>query len=727
MIRSTSHRAFALILLATNLLPLPANAQADAAKPEGFAAHFHRDDTSVIVVEDPLPHLRTLLNSQTLKKVLTDGALGKLLARSGDAPDPAEGWQWVNNNRRWIPQQLAIGMSDNGIGDLDHLLRLLTAFELLQAVDVGNKDDAKFRAEAGLLRKTIAEELPLTQLPRMRVYVRFRDAEDAGALLELARLQVNDLPKDDIPPGVSFEAKGNALTARLVLADVLRAKNIDVEELLTDIDVVHADDGADAIRKAVNAVQSFKAEITLEQVGSGLLLTVGPTTAGGPAGLPADFVNLPDAVGKPDATTLLWGRWTATRLKSAAAAWLTTHEKWKASYAYSLAGDTALGGEPVIDALHDLALRIRKFADAGSMRIWIDDKSAAMHLAMQEEPKPAAADLAGSALARLLPADVDGFSVSTDTSLGEVVSDWVQQVEGRMASQTLKADLRGNDADLAHKVEQNYYTHFAGLRELIHRTALDKFEPGYAMLFGTKGKVDRLEASFELNARPQRVSGRDLPTPEMAIIGRPKGGEAAMREHVEKVYSAMIRGIRSSSRPDALANQPLPPVDAKAVMVDHGLGVPTWTFEAASLAKASGEAKLRVDIKGDLQPHFFFADGMVVFSSSPRLSKSILEAQSGKAKRLTLPEDGDGPLITIGRQTGESFATTIEHLKAWYLVLTNNADAGDEHRDAAGAFDAIAALSRTITKIEWTTVQPTGERRQITEGVLIFGDGRDGK
>lgn len=701
----------------------PAAGQDD--RPEGFAAHFHRDDTTVLVVEDPLPHLRTVLNSNALRKVLhNEGPLARLLqGDEGLAPDPAAWWQWVNSNRRWIPRQAAVGLSDAGVSDVDHLLRILALFELLEAANLGDANDVKLQTERKALRQLFADELAALRLPRMRVYVRFRDAEDAGALLELAKLQVDDLTPEDLPSGLVFEPKASALTVRFSLVDMLRAEGLQARDLLVDMGLVDLNDPPETVGKAVDALRGFKAEATLETVGSGLLLTLGPTAAGGPAGLPAGFANLPDVVGKPDAQTLLWGRWSAIRLKAAAATWMSMHEKWRPSAAFGLVAEDPSIGEATIDMLHDVAMRFRKLADAGSMRVWFDQKASGLRLAMVEEPKAATADLAGSALAKMLPADTEGLTVTTADSLGEALSDTLMQVEERLATQTLRAEVRGNDNGQAEERELGYYFHFAELRALVHRAGMEQFGPGYASIIGTRGRVRRIEASFELQTRPQRLSGRDLPTPELALIGKPRGGDAAAREHLEKLYSALLTGVRSAGRADALSDRPLPPVISKAVTVDLGLGVPTWGFDGGNITRATGEAKLRISIEGDLQPHFFFLDGLMVFSTSPRLSRSILATHAGKSKRLMLPDDDDATLVSLGRYTGETLGTTLEHVKAWStaMMASANLDQDDQSR-LATVMEAMAAVSRIMGSAEWTTIQPANERRHITEGVIFASE-----
>ena len=57
-------------------------------------------------------------------------------------------------------------------------------------------------------------------------------------------------------------------------------------------------------------------------------------------------------------------------------------------------------------------------------------------------------------------------------------------------------------SQLPHDAGLGYYSDFATLRDLLHKAGRDRFERGVVAVVGTQGKVDRLEASFELNGRP---------------------------------------------------------------------------------------------------------------------------------------------------------------------------------------------------------------------------------
>ncbi len=57
----------AALLLAVLPSPIARHARAQPQPaPDDFAVHFRAQDTTVLVVEDPLPHLRVLLHSETL-------------------------------------------------------------------------------------------------------------------------------------------------------------------------------------------------------------------------------------------------------------------------------------------------------------------------------------------------------------------------------------------------------------------------------------------------------------------------------------------------------------------------------------------------------------------------------------------------------------------------------------------------------------------------------------
>lgn len=697
-----------------------------------FQAKFHTEDRNFVVIEDPLPHIKALLTSQLLHRAAARGPLAELLKDHGDGRDPVQLWNWISEHQRWIPRQIALGMSDGGIADLDHLVRAISLMELMQAAQKGDDGrNQRLIAELKMLRRAMLNEVRQLRLPRMRLYVRFRTADDAIALMDMLKQEIKEIDPKDLPEGLKLEPEDEAITVKFSLADQFDGDNA-MGAFLKELNLQEADDPAFS-REMIAAAQKIKLEASVRRSGDSLLLTLGPTDAGGSAGLPASFTLLPQDVGAVGADTLLWARWSTTRLKEAAQGWVALHEHWAGSNAFALLAHDEDGDETVLDAMRTAGMACLKLGDTGAARIWVDQPDAALRIAVREEHRPAAKELSHSALASWLPADVEAYSASMTENLGDYLSDVLSQVESRMSLRSLRGLLHPDDPNAApaQHAEASYYTHFATLRELIHKSSHDRFEKGMLAVLGTHGHVQRLEASFILEGQATRMSLRNLPCPEIALIGKPKAPADAqtMKKYVEDVYSALSTGIHSAARGPQEAGKPLPAMHADAQLMDLGLGVPTWGFDAHSLLDATGEAKLNLAVEGDLQPHFFFVDGTLVFSTSQRLSKSLLDAHAGKSKRLLLPPDPAGGVIASGKSSGEAMARTMEHLSAWYNEYLNHldragrapADAADRREDGQKFFAVTAQVMRLVERIEWRTAQTAdGQPAHIWRASINF-------
>lgn len=692
-----------------------------AADDAGFAGQFHADDHTFFVIEDPLLHLKALLTSETLRHACARGSLGEMMHdRAGQLIDPVTGWDWIKTNQRWIPRQIAVGISDAGMEDLDHLTRLIAIAELLEGGMSAKADGvAAAKAELASLRKSALAELKQIRMPRMRIYVRFRQAEDAAALLEMVKLQIQDIDPKDLPAGVKIDRTERSVTAKFTLKDFFTTDEA-ISAALDSLGLVDADDEAGE-KELIAAVRRLEAEATLELAGTGLLLTLGPVSAGGQTGLPARVANLPAAVGKADVATLAWSRWDARKMKEILAGWTKLHERWAKSASYAAASrlpDHA-AGNLTVDNLQDVAVTMASVSNAGALRLWADPGDSAIRLATLDEGTAPAADLSKHAVSRFVPADAEAFQIDTTTSLGDKVSDWLMQVESRMAMQSLRGEMKGGNP-AAGVMESGYYTHFAKFRELVHQVGRDRFEPGFATVLTTQGNVARIEATLLLQTEPVRLSGRNLPVPELAIIGVPKAtvDEAAIHQYLDELHASFATGIRAAARTPDEAAQPMPVMKTAAGKIDLGLDVPTWGYDAGWMTKLTGEAKLQIAVDGDLRPHFFLLDGCLVYSTSPRLSKAMIAARNDRAKRLSIHFDGEGVLIGSGKMTGETLARLTDHFSAWLKAMRQNG--GGEAQEKGSVFLVVEQLSRLIDRLEWKTMQPAGERSTVTRGAIYF-------
>src|SRR5204863_6470104 len=107
---------------------------------------------------------------------------------------------------------------------------------------------------------------------------------------------------------------------------------------------------------------------------------------------------------------------------------------------------------------------------------------------MRGERMPITGDLAKSPIAQFIPADAEGYSADMTRGLGEALSDLLAEIEtpGRMSARKLlpRTNIFGNEPDSAG---MGYFNEYAGLRDLLHKTARERFEPGFVAVFGTQG------------------------------------------------------------------------------------------------------------------------------------------------------------------------------------------------------------------------------------------------
>ncbi|MDB5296358.1 MAG: hypothetical protein JWO31_2341, partial [Phycisphaerales bacterium] len=398
------------LLAATLLAAIVASAFGQARAADGFAPLFHAGDTSVLVVEDLLPHVKALLSSRALRQAVQTGAVGGLVtAREGRVVDPAEWSDWLDRRRQWLPEQVAVGASEAGFADLDTLLKGLATADLLERTAAGRPEDVSLAADRTKLRQIALAELRQVRVPGLRVYARFRTAEDAAAAFGLMKDWVLGPDPAALPRGVTAELKGaDTLAVHVAVGDLIGEDTAILATLVRAQLLDPATDGEAAARQAVTAVRAVSAEVSVERIGPGLLLTAGPSAAGGAAGVTAGGADLPAAVGQPDARTLAWARWDISRLKAAATGWVKLHEEWVRSTAYAEAlreanapppgavtpgaaeSGPAAGGT-VLDALRFAAARVRALPPVGAARAWVGADGSAVRWATVAAASPAPA------------------------------------------------------------------------------------------------------------------------------------------------------------------------------------------------------------------------------------------------------------------------------------------------------------------------------------------------
>ncbi len=664
----------------------------DGGKPAArLAVSAQSADALYFVVNDPLPHLKALLNSEPLRKVLTEGAIGELVGTIPFFPalDPRIAWEAIDGNRRYVPTEIAFGLSQESVVQLDRLVRA----GLFGALSYGAKasDDDAAKKDLAKLHDELLKVLKEVGLPPMTVMVRLREEEDAEKLFDLAAGQWKaaadklgyEVTEIDDGAGIGIQGKLGAQIPADVLDEGMEQLGID-EAKRPDF------------RKAV---AELKFEVWLQRMGSGLRLTIGPR----PDGKAAPFTTAQlGPLFRQEERDMFFARWDATKLRAAVKGWVELWKRWEQTPAGKQLAK--LDEEKVIGELFGSTRAVERMSNSGSMRIWADDD--ALRGAVQSLGAPATADLQGAAISRYVPKDSEAFSLDSSASMADALGYYLDQFETRMSLQSLRAQLGGGGrrGEIAEELTKNYYKHFAEFRKNVLERLHDAVGGPSASVISTTGKLERFTLSVTTDGERKKYDLKDLPMVEMAGVSRAKDAKRA-EEAVAATYQSFVEGIYG-------ATEKTLPKDAKLVVErDLGLGVKTHVFTGDWIKGVSGDFEVEMSVEGDFVPHYFLHDGHLVVSTSPKLSKRILAAAKETSRVLPPTKTGYERTVAYGVLPGRTLGKIYSHMVGWMVAGLKEAG-GDAATIAVGPLEkvgkGISELFELIDRVEWTTSEKTG-------------------
>ncbi len=694
-------------VLAAVLVFLPATAlRAEKAASDAQASilrHLPADTTSVMLVPDPLPHLKSLLTHPDLRRVLTEGKLAELVRQAPDGPDsldPQQGWEAIQANERFVPVQVAVAASDETVSKLDHLVRAAVLSALCWgAVETGG--DA-LKNELPKLQEELLAELKQAGLPPLVLWVEMREQGVAEQAQVLARGAVrNAVSEWDL----SFREEESGFSVRGRVHDIL--PEIAFPAVLDQMGAIASVEDPKALPLA-KAVAGIRFEFGMEQLGAGLRFWMGPKPDTrqehlGPAALGPLFRESP--------RDIAFFRANVRAMRSAVGGWV---KLWKAWENTRIGREVAKADEE--DSLDDLRLiqrGLRGIGETASGRV--SSGKGALEGVAWYEGAPEAPPLTESSLLELVPGDAEIVMLDATSSLGDMASDLASSFEDRLATKSFQWELSGryDKAGMAEMISRHYYRDFAGFREEVHEKAPRAFEPPCAVIATTTGRIERLRV--RVAAADVDLVMDELPMFELAAIGRMMPEKAA-RQSVQRIYTELVRGLFAVSG----SKVPAAPELRLLRQQDLGLGVPTFVFEAGWVRELADGDEVAVTAQGDLRPHLFLAGEYLVLSTSPRLSRRLVGAGRGDPKRW-LPEPADGKLVAYGRVPGESIGRLYGQLFEW---VASGAKAAGEDPGTMGPLMAIGGIQEfceMVDRIEWQTAQQAAGQR--TEWWVRFNSG----
>jgi hypothetical protein len=662
-------------------------AQSPVPTPVDFAfpQHIAPECDNIFVVGDLMPPVRSLLSSEAVARLTTTGNFADLLARGG--VDPSQALAIVEQNSAYVPGEAAIAFRSAAYDQLIAAVKTALALSLCNgATDAGG---AAVDEELPKLQALLLETVRQLDLPEFTLWVRFRDPRIAERAFAAVQQFVPALGERS---GLHVEEEENSIHLKFTMGEVMPAEAFPA--MLVGAGMAPDPDDPD-LAAIGEVLANFEAEIWFERLEDGLRVVVGPRLAQD-ASYPTEALG---PLWRPDSTLLAYGKWRITAFKAGMSEVEDIWENWR---------DTAAGkavrsfdDEDLLGDLTRIADDASRSADAGALQVTLGD---ALEAVIHEQGAHPAEPLADSSVLALIPRDVEAAAVTSAASLADHIYGMLSGFEDRLSRQSIRAELRdeAEQVEMTERMTEFYYGRLGEFRRLALDGSRQAFAPPLAVLGGSRGEIKRLEIAFDdADGERNRVTLTNAPMLEYAAIAN-----LADADRGKSFPNDLARAFFSAYSDDVPASLVEPR--------DLGLGVETLAFSGAVFDRLPNN--LAVAVEGDLVPHYFVIDDWLVFSTSARLSKTILAAHGGSGMHREPPTIDDGALVAFGFFPADLAATYMEHLGKVLGDLARGAGMVElegstvklirtDHLDSmVSAFPAIAEAIRLVDAVEWTSV-----------------------
>lgn len=631
-------------------------AQTEPAKFSNFAKQIPSSQTEIFALHNLAEHAESVLRNKALTHALEEGKIAEALGAIGTSVNMENTLDELEENRRYVPETAVISMTpDSYIATIDFFQFMMR----LNIAEQTNRTDDFNAEELATLEEELAEIVNDFTLPEMTVWVQWPEAKTTEELYEKFK---GTVAIGGMITELEFTQKENSFLLSGLVADIDQDGFLDL--FLTAMGV------ADKDSKIASAMLDIKILLQCELIGNGMRISIGSDHSDKKT-KPVVLTEIKDGPAE-----IAYGQWNSKKLLTAAAELEQDMARW---------ADKDLGklfrsndAEDVWGSISRFTEQIKLLSAKGQLRVWAAENQVRAKVLAQGIPK--AEPLTGHKLLNLVPADIESFFVSSDYNLGELLVGMVDQLEEKLATQSLKSDLRGDfqKSNMLDEFALHYYKHFGPFRRLLIDELAKIDARPLAIVMDTKGNFDSLRAELEEeNEFEFKLETNNLL--RIAAISTCENPEQYQKKLME-AYEKLVAGILS-------VNEASLPAETK--LFQHGSlsnGVPIKVF---SLDWISSSELLKFELDADFQIHTFIHNGHVILSSSQKLSESLVD--SGKS-HLKIPAPENQSSIT---SRGHIKGRTIGNV---YSVLMK-AILGNQFAEAFAEFGEI------MNHLQWTTEQ----------------------
>lgn len=659
--------ALSLVLMG---IVLPQTFGQESSKFSDFAKHLPSANTEVIAVNNIVGHTLTLLENDAFRRVMEQGSFAEFMSGLGSPVDLDDAVDLVEEYRSYYPETVAVSSSDElypfTLNVFELLLRLNIVMQSLNA-------DESFDAEIEQIEAELIKILGAFEIPDIAVWVKWEDQPTAQMLFEGLKQQVAIA---GITTSLDFQSGDEEFRLQGTLEDCLERRT--VLQYLELFGMVRTEE-------IVDAVMEIKIDVLGTYQKGGILLQVGSIDAERDQGKP-DGLSLEEKV-KNGASEIMFGQWNGKRVQDAAARLEESLDRWSQAKLgkLAMANDT----EDMWGSFQTVVQQFNMLSDNGLLRVW-REKNQVLATVRQTGLK-ADSTLVGAKIFDWIPEDSESYAVSNQRSMGEFLFGWMTYAEDRLATQSLKGELRGEyeTVDLIDRMVAGYYEYFGEMRIHIRDELATHPAVPFAIIMDTQGKVDTLNFDFGLlNLEPISLETDKLF--RFAAISRTNDTDQYVAK-LKTVYEQMVAGTLESANVDL----------EELVLFEEIELAPGITASALNFDWLIDSEIMDFEFEGDFSPHIFVRGDFVVFATSIELSKRMIENKQS----VSMPSVGSNRLLLdCGRIQGITMGNLYRSLfQVAGQILDQETRGIGEELDLVS--DAIAEVSQILNHFDWRTVQ----------------------
>ena len=589
-------------------------------KPEvpSLVKKIPTDYDTLFYLGDIATHLDGLLASERTKSVLSG-------VESASNPfNPEEIRVQLLANSDFFPSDSVIACDSNSLGQIGELGRI----GLLGALaNFNNNANEKIQ-----LRDDALALLDQFYVPKLLLVARFSKEQTAQQLMGMASQYYEMLP-----PVTGLELRDNvfrfdARVGQFVDEELLRIYAVGFGFAETD--------GDEYAERFARILKKLRLTATLRLDQNGLVLEVTPDES--PVRLEGDY----ESKSKNNSQTLIaYSKWNTESLLDSLEKIDALWSNWKAT---STGKVVAENDEE--DLIGDVKQTIRLLEDAGpsgEMFVRFDNGLSIDNISHGHKTPVALTD---SGLLSLIPSDSKIVHATTCNSLADWMSDELSDFEDRIEQQSWKALANGEEEKVEYidSMIQSYYTDFRKFRRLIYDYSQETFSEPVGMIIDSQGEVSGLTLKWKAAGYPHEITMQDAPMIECAFIAKIKDQSKAKR-FFSIAWKEFTKGCG------------LPPQSKAMIPMDLQIGAPTAVFSNPLNSPTLTLNRNTSLSRNDTIPHVTIIDEWIVFSTSARLTRSIVDTKHGKTAALAMSaQSNKGTLVGFGLYDSGAFQSCLK-------------------------------------------------------------------